>query len=199
MLKNFSIAVILLFFLSGIALATPVHFDVAGEANGSSVSVFDVDTFGRTSLSGSLVSGLDSTTFDLMDGESKTFEFFTLTASGIGFGSAKVSATLAFDSPFSLLGDGSGDAEWGTFFGLISGGELTWDSSTLPDTLTLADGTLLGVDFEDGVTLTLGDSATVHATVTNYGGAAPVPEPGTIILLGAGLAGLALYRRRKES
>ena len=34
-------------------------------------------------------------------------------------------------------------------------------------------------------------------TLKGSGGPAPVPEPGTFLLLGSGLAGLLLYRRRK--
>ena len=93
---------------------------------------------------------------------------------------------------------GQGDATWGTIGGVISGGALNWDDSTLPDIITLADGNRVSIDFEEGVEIGFGSIATVHAYITNLGNAtAPVPEPGTIFLLGAGLAGLGIYSRRK--
>ncbi|MDD3294984.1 MAG: PEP-CTERM sorting domain-containing protein, partial [Geobacteraceae bacterium] len=80
-------------------------------------------------------------------------------------------------------------------FGKYAGGYLSWDSS-LPDVITLAGGNRVRIDFQDILAAGAGDSVMVHASVTNLG-AAPVPEPGTIILLGAGLAGLGIFGRRK--
>lgn len=181
--------------MAGGAYATPVVIDLAG-APGSSVTLSNVSTWpsGWTGLTPNLAPDLDSQYFELVDGAWAVFEFFTLTADGLGLGSANVSATLAFDVPFGLGGSGSGDVHWGTFFGIVSGGTLTWTS--MPVDVTLADGNVLRIAFEEGVAVELCDTATVHATVTNLGGAS-VPDGGaTAMLLGGGLMALAALRRR---
>jgi hypothetical protein len=195
--KKFAVllcSIILTFGAVGFAGATPVYFDIAG----GSVTLSNIDTLGPTSLTAATVSGLSDESFTVADGDTQSIEFFTLTASGLGLGSADISASLYFTTPDGLMGSGSGDVEWGTFFGSISGGLLTWDPNTLPDIITLADGNVVSIDFEDGIRIGLGCTATVHAYIGNHGGAsAPVPEPATMFLMGSGLLGLFSVGRKR--
>ncbi len=85
----------------------------------------------------------------------------------------------------------------------MSGGTLNWDAKTLPDVFTVA-GNSLTANFQSGSALVVAN--TLRRLPPNFpgpivshrpidGGAAPVPEPGTILLLGSGFIGLALYAK----
>jgi hypothetical protein len=174
--------------------ASPVYFDLAGGSGGSSVTV--AESAWLADLTATLAGTLDNEIFTLADGATREVDFFTLTASGLTFpvDSYAISATLAFQLP-NIEAQGTGAGIFGTFLGVLSGGTLSWDHSTIPDFFTV-NGNRISVDFQDRRTIGLGDTAMVHTYITNYGGA-PVPEPGTIVLLGAGLLGLGLYTRRR--
>jgi len=195
-MKSFSIflsGLALAMSLTGIAGAIPLTFDLAGATGGSSVAVHDSAPLGT--LTGTLASNLDNQIFTLADGMTQKVDFFTLTANGLALNSNyTVAATLAFDSP-NISATGSGGGNFTTLFGIISGGTLTWNNNSLPDVFTVG-GNKISVDFED--LKGFGNTAMVHAFITNEGGgAAPVPEPNTMILLGAGLLGLAIYGKRR--
>ncbi|MHC0055470.1 VPLPA-CTERM sorting domain-containing protein [Actibacterium sp. D379-3] len=132
--------------------------------------------------------------FSLAEGESNEFDFITWTGEGSGFGTYTVEATLAFSAPSSFTVDGSGVVGLATISGNIIGGHLVW--TNLPTTLVLSDGSVIGLDFQDGMGLLGGSSITTTATVMLIS-AVPLPAGG-LLLLGA-LGGLGAVRRRKRA
>ncbi len=188
--------------LSLSAQATPVTFDLAG-APTSSVDVVDFDGGLLCSISGCGVTAtlnplLDSLNSTLDVGDSWSFDFFTLGFQGIGGGTGTIAATLGFDLPTGApVAESTGEGGFGTFMGLISGGNLTW--VTQPGVFSLGDGSQYSVTFANLSGVTLG-SAVVGATITllQGGGAVSVPEPGTLTLFGLGLLGVGFLARRRQ-
>lgn len=89
---------------------------------------------------------------------------------------------------------------------VMSGGTLNWDAKTLPNVFTVA-GNSLTANFQDGSALVGVNTSRltpnfpssplpIPSPTSPGGGTAPVPEPGTILLLGSGFIGLALYAKR---
>ncbi len=157
--------------------------------------------FYDTSIAGSVNSQLDSLTETLQDEETWEIDFFTLAVRDTGIGSYDIEATLDFDTPDIDDAAASGSGGWlnvSTFVGSFSSGILMWDETTIPDIYTLPDGNVISVAFESGIAIGYGESAVVHAYITNHGqAAAPVPEPATMLLMGTGLVCIAGASKKK--
>jgi hypothetical protein len=141
---------------------------------------------------------LPTSTFSIEENSTQSFDFATFDLSGLGFAKdVKVTATLAFLQPAADPATSHGKAFYGTVFGYLNAGKLTWDA--VPQ-IVAADGSTFTVVFEDLKGLALGCvedhvSITVDSVVVPPGG---VPEPASWALMigGFGAAG-ALLRRRQ--
>lgn len=184
---------------------SPLHFSFTTPA----VSAFNNDRWcvlpsTGCKLTGSLTSIAD---FDLSSaGESHTFDFADLSVSwGLigGDDSATISATLGFLDPISGSVSNSGDIQYATFAGIVSGGTLHWNTG--PQVFTTGDGSQFSVVFNDLTGIVIGNTAHATATITAdllNGGAnsdprSAVPEPASwaMMLIGFGAMG-GLMRRR---
>jgi hypothetical protein len=128
----------------------------------------------------------------LKAGETWTIDLFSIAFPLVGSGSGTISANLGFDNPTGA--PDINDSAQGSFFSFfLTLGDLIW--TTQPGQFSLADGTKYSVVFENLSGFTVGRSVDVHAFLTLN--TEPVPEPGTIALLGLGMLGVIFASRRQ--
>ena len=187
------------------ANATPVTFDLAGGTGPGATSSVNVDFDGggllcaltNCGISAILNPYLDDVSATLEVGQSLTFDFFDLKFYGLGGGSGTITASLGFDSPTGAPNaNGTGSGGFLTVLGVLTGGNLTWNQAV--QLFDLGDGTRYSVEFENLWGVTLG-SATVNGRITLLESSHSVPEPATLGLMGLGLLGAGLARRRKAA
>jgi hypothetical protein len=126
---------------------------------------------------------------------SDTIDFFELCVP-LSLAEGTVDAYIELLQP-TPEGDVVSTGEFGVFsFFILSAGELTWEEPELiPYSYNGSTGGLLQVDLIDiPKEWQRGASFTISGTITNV---RSVPEPGTIVLMGFGLLGLAGMGRKK--
>lgn len=184
--------------IGGQAHAAPLIFNIAGEPQSWATATLGPSLCLGCSISTTINPHLDSIAFALNPGQSTTFDFFQINVGGFGGALAEIRAMLAFDLPSSASVEAEGNGAFFTLGGVLTGGTLAWNS--LPSIITGSDGSQFSVDFSDLTGLTIGNSATVTATIMALSVAntpVAVPEPGTMALLGLGILIIVGVQRRR--
>lgn len=135
-------------------------------------------------------SGTSSLTFSTAGGVNEILSGLTILSSR----SYASSTTVALDY------SADGGTSWNNTLTTTTGA-LGWvdvgTGETATESITLNFGNVTGDEFRLDFT---GGQISIHSLyLDGSGGAAPVPEPGTMMLLGAGFLGLAIYGKRRKN
>lgn len=191
-------------FLSAAVLATALLASTAANAAAmlfkfdtanSKIEVVDQGSGWCFGCSVSSFTTLQQGPFSIDEGASATYDFANLSLTGLGYATGvKLKATLAFLTPNVDDATTGGAASYGTIFGWLNAGKLTWDPIT---PIATKDGTFT-VSFNDLQGLGIGTTKQTMTIAVNS--VAAVPEPGVWALMigGFGMAG-AMLRRRRQS
>lgn len=119
---------------------------------------------------------------------------------GFGLGVFDVEVTLAFSSPDPASSSSTGGGVFGSFFGIVSGGVLTWNNIA---SVAFAQGSVLGVGMEGGIALGEGNTVSTGARLAGHyivpnDPIAPVPLPASGLLLLSALGGFGIMSRRRR-
>ncbi|MGB0911164.1 MAG: PEP-CTERM sorting domain-containing protein [Nitrospirales bacterium] len=175
--------------------------------NGQAGNMFDITTFGNALTVNSMDLNLDS-------GTTNTISVYTRNGTYLGFENNSAGWTLvsqisgvtsagAGNPTFMDLMDFSLAANSVTGIYVTTGGPTDMNYTNGANTFANADlrldlgvgkGGLFGLTFTPRTW-----NGTINYTVDGSGQVGAVPEPGTIVLMGSGLAGLAFWRSRRET